>query len=190
MILDVAIFEKCFDFWGIDTLFNGARNEDIDNVLTNSCQHLLIGLLLTASFGCGDELIVLRGDNNGIDSHGVVAIVVFHRYLALCIGAEIGHHLPLAADARERNHQVVSQGERQRHVVVGLIIGITKHHTLVASTLIFCINTLNTAIDVGTLLVNGTENATAFRVEFIIGFGITNMGNSVARHGLQVGPSV
>ena len=54
----------------------------------------------------------------------------------------------------------MSQVQTHGHVVLRLIGGVAKHHALVAGSLFVLITIVNTTVDVGTLLVNGTEDAT------------------------------
>ena len=76
--------------------------------------------------------------------------------------------------------------ERNGHIVARFVGGITEHHALVTSALVFLVFAVNTAIDVATLLMNGREDSTGVAVELIFRFGITNLVDGAASHRLQV----
>ena len=82
------------------------------------------------------------------------------RHLALCVRTEIGHHLAFLADVGQRSHNEMGQVERHRHIVLCLIGGIAKHHALVASSLVIIVLAVHAAVDIGTLLVDGSQDAT------------------------------
>ena len=72
--------------------------------------------------------------------------------------------------------------EGERHIVFSLICGITKHHSLVASTLIHRVFTFHATIDVRTLFMNGTQHATRVTFKHILTLGIANTFNHLASH--------
>ena len=76
--------------------------------------------------------------------------------------------------------------ERNGHIVARFVGGITEHHALVAGALVFFVFTVDTTIDVATLLMNGREDSTGVAVELIFRFGITNLVDGAASHRLQV----
>ncbi len=78
---------------------------------------------------------MLGGDNDGIDTNGLVAVVVLDGYLTLGIGAQVSHLPALLANMRKGIDYRMRHIERERHVVLRLCGGITEHHTLVARTL-------------------------------------------------------
>ena len=80
----------------------------------------------------------------------------------------------------------MGQVERDGHIVLRLIGGITKHHTLVASTLLVLVAVVDTTIDVGTLLMDGTEDTTRVAVELVLRLRIADALDGVAGNGLQV----
>ena len=86
IVLDVIIEQAC-DALVVD-YFEGARDEDVDHILADALLHGLVRV----------KLVVLRADDNGVDAHRAVVVVVFDGHLALRIGAQIGHHPALAAD--------------------------------------------------------------------------------------------
>ena len=78
------------------------------------------------------------------------------------------------------------QVERKRHIVLRLIGSISKHHTLVASTLVHRILTLHTAVDVGTLLMNGREHATRITLKHVLTLRITNLIDYLTSYELEI----
>ena len=82
----------------MDALLDEAGDEDADNIVANLLEHEFVGLLLAASFGGADEIVVLRADHDGVNALCHALVVVFHGHLALRVGAQIGHLLALAAD--------------------------------------------------------------------------------------------
>ena len=171
---DVALLEKRFDLGGVHSFAENARNENLDHIFANLREHAPIGLGLAAGFLGRDEFVVLGAHHNGVDATGAAVVIVFHRDLALGVGAQIGHHLPFATNVGQHDENVVRQRKRQGHVTVGLVVGITEHHALVAGALQFRRFALHTAIDVVALLVNGGEDAAAFGVELVFGLGVAD----------------
>ena len=45
-----------------------------------------------------DEVVVLRGDHDGVDAHGQAVVGILYGDLALGVGPQVGHYLALAAD--------------------------------------------------------------------------------------------
>ena len=82
------------------------------------------------------------------------------------------------------------QVECERHVVIGLVGSIAEHHTLVSGTLLFGVGTAHTHIDVLTLGVQRGQNTATLRLELVLGFGITDIGDRLADDLLDVHPSV
>ena len=78
------------------------------------------------------------------------------------------------------------QVERQWHIGFGLVGGIAKHHTLVASALLFFVGTAHATVNVAALLVNGGKDTTRLAVEFILRLGVANLFDGAASDGLQV----
>ena len=127
-----------------------ARHEDVDDVVTYLCEHLLV---------VGHELVVLGAHHDGVDALGHTLVAVLNGHLTLRVGTQIGHHLALAANVGERAHDELCQVKRHRHVVFCLVGGVTEHHALVAGTLLVLLLTADAAVDVAALLVDGGEDA-------------------------------
>ena len=139
-------------------------------------QHLLILV----------KLVVLCRDNDGVDTLWDAGIAVLDGHLTLGIGTQIGHLPTLLTDVGQGTHDEMCQVEGDRHEVFRLVSGIAEHHALVTGTLLFFIAVVNTAVDVGTLFVDGTENTARVTVELVLRFRITNALDGVAGNGLQV----
>lgn len=104
-------------------------------------------------------------NDDGIDAHRAVVLVVFDSHLALGIGAEISHVYTLAADFGKGHHQRVAQRERQGYIERRLVGGVAEHHALVSGALLEGLVALNATVDVGTLLVHGKQHAARVAVE-------------------------
>ena len=57
--------------------------------------------------------------------------------------------------------------EGERHEILSLVDGITKHHTLVAGPLIDTLSAAHTSVDVATLFMYGGEDAEGVAVETV-----------------------
>ena len=79
---------------------------------------------------------MLRGYNDGTNTQRLVVVAVLYGYLALGVGAQVGHLLALLANLRQCLHNEMRKVERSGHVIVGLVAGIAEHHTLVAGSLL------------------------------------------------------
>ena len=97
-----------------------------------------------------------------VSTQGAVVLVILDGDLTLRVGAQVGeraalalpsHLLGLAANLGELYEQAVREVEREGHVVGGLVAGIAEHHALIAGTLTLGLLALDTAVDVGALLV-------------------------------------
>ena len=80
----------------------------------------------------------------------------------------------------------MSQVERNGHQVLRLVGGIAEHHTLVACTLLVLIAIIYTAVDILTLLMDGSQDTTGITIKLVFGLGIANSLNGVTSNGLQV----
>ena len=184
MIGDVTL-EQSTDGSVFD-LTDHTRYQDVLHVVFDLREHLVVSLFLTQRVGRLDKIIMLGGDHDGVDALRTAVITVFHRHLTLGIRAEIGHLNTFTTDGGKRAEDMMAQVECQRHVVLGLIRGITEHHALVAGALIFWIHTLHALVDVLALLMNGGEHTAALGVELIFGFSVAYATYRLTCHFLQV----
>ena len=93
-----VIIEQCQYFPTQLCLYTWDKN--IDNVVANLCQHRLIIV---------KEVIVLRANNNRINTKWNTSITIFNRHLTLCIRTKISHLLSFTANFRQGLHQQVRQ---------------------------------------------------------------------------------
>ena len=152
-----------------------ALDEDVAHVLADAGEHGLVGV----------ELVVLGGDDDGVNADGTVVVIIFDRHLALGVGAQIGHLPALAADGGQLDEQLVGQVDGQRHIVFGVAAGVSEHHALVAGALVVGVLALYAAVDVGRLLVDGREDAARAGVEHVFGLSVADAANHIARHVLH-----
>ena len=78
------------------------------------------------------------------------------------------------------------QFERQWHKIVGFAAGVTKHHSLVAGTLVHRVLAHNTAVNIRALFVNGRENTARIAVETVFSFCVTNAVDHFACNFLHI----
>ena len=130
--------------------------------------------------------VVLGRDNNRIYPLWDVVITIFNGHLALGVGTKISHLTSFLPDVSQCTHDKMCQIERHGHVVVGLIGCIAKHHALITGTLLFFALTVNTPVDIGTLLMNGRQDTAGVSVELIFRLGIAYSDDGLACDGLQV----
>ncbi|OAV63605.1 hypothetical protein Barb4_04943 [Bacteroidales bacterium Barb4] len=145
-----------------------------------------VSLLLCDAFGF-DEIIVLGGNNDGVDAQGNAAVIVFDCHLTLGIGTEIGQETGLFLSyGSQFFEQGVRQIQRQRHVVFRFRRGIAEHHPLVACSLIHRVGTFHALVNLRTLLVNGGKDAAGLRFKLIFAFGVTNLCNHIAHNSRHI----
>ena len=141
------------------------RNENLRDILLDPGEH---GGLI------GIEIIVLRRHHDGLHPQGRVIIGVLNRDLALAVRTQIAHLVALPAQLGEHLEQAMAQIERQRHVVVRLPAGVTEHHPLVTGPLFLGSRPLDPLVDVGALLVDGAQDATARGIEHVLTLGVAD----------------
>ena len=140
----------------VNLLFH-AGNEDIDDVVFDLGEHLLILV----------KFVVLGRNHDGIDALGNTLVGVLHCYLALGVRTQVCHLLAFLTDISQCAHDQVGQVETDRHIALCLIGCISEHHTLVAGTLFVFVSVVHTAVDVGTLLMDGTQDTARITVALV-----------------------
>lgn len=146
-VFDVVV-EQAEHLRRMNLLFN-LGNQDVNNVVSDNLSHrIVVG-----------KVVVLRRHNDSIDALGYIVVAVFHRHLALGIGAEIFHNLSLLAYLSQSPHDEMCQVDGHRHIVLSLVACISEHHSLVAGTLIVVVAVVDTTVDVVALLVDGRQDA-------------------------------
>ena len=103
---------------------------------------------------------MLGAYHNRVNALWDAIVAVLYRHLTLSVWTKIGHDLAFFADIGQRTHDQMCQIQTDRHVVLCLVGGVAEHHALVASTLFVLITIVNTTVDIGTLLVDGTQDTT------------------------------
>ena len=86
------------------------RDKYVLNVVEDSAEHSVVGnlLCLGRAVGWSYKFVVLSAHHDGVDAHRAMSFaVVFHRYLTFRVGAEVGHHLALAAYCSEFDKNLV-----------------------------------------------------------------------------------
>ena len=126
-------------------------------------------LRLVRAIGRLDELIVLRTQDDRIDTHGMVVLIILYRHLTLSIRSQVRHQLRLMlAYLSQLEEQRIREVERSRQIVGRLGRCLAKHHALVASSLLLRVGTVHTTVDVVTLIVDSTQYATATSVKAVL----------------------
>ena len=126
-----------------------AWDENVDDVGLDPGEHLLV---------VGIKLVVLCADHDGVDTLWDTIVAVLNGYLALRVGTQVSHLLAFFANLGQCAHQQVCQVERDGHITLCLVGGITEHHALVAGSLVLVVLTVYTAVDVDALLMNSCQD--------------------------------
>ena len=152
------------------------------DILGDTCLHRSVGYSLR--FGRGvrglDEVIVLGADDDGVDTLRLTFLGVLYRYLALGIGAKVGHEMKLfLANVSQLFEECVGEVERERHQRRSLTAGIAKHNPLVACALLLGSGALDSAVDVGTLTVDGREDTAAVGIEAVGTLVVADLADDV-----------
>ena len=134
----------------------------------------------------GIEFDMMGRYDDGVYAHGTVLLVVFDRNLRFGIGTQIRHFVLFSAYHCQLAQQQVREVERERHVVVGFVTGVTEHHSLISGTLIHGLGTFYSPVDVGRLLVYGREYSAGVAVEFIFAACVPDAVDDAAGDFVQV----
>ena len=131
--------------------------KNVDNIFANFCEHSFVVIVAGSILY---EIVVLGAYYDSVDTLRYTIVAIFYSNLALRVWTKISHLLALLADVGKSLHDELCKVEAYRHVVLSFVTSVTKHHTLVASTLVLVFFALNATIDVVALLMNGCENTT------------------------------
>ena len=137
----------------------------------------------------GDVRIVLRRNDDRVDPHRLVAIVLYCD-LRFAVRAKI-RNVAVLAQRGKVTHQIMRQHDRQRHQFLGIAARVPKHHALIAGTQplvavvgVFAGLSLERIVDaqrdVGRLLVDRDADAAGFRIESDGRFGIPDVFDHLA----------
>ena len=151
-------------------------NQDIQHIVLDGLQHRFIS----------GKLIMLRGDDDGINTLRNTIVTILYCYLTLGIRAQIGHLLSFLANLSKSTHNKMGKIQGYRHQVLCFICSVTKHHSLIASSLILVILTIHTTIDVIALLVNGCQDTAGVPIKLILCLRIADLLDGVTSYCLQV----
>jgi len=186
-VIDDLIIEQCQYFIMMDRS-NDTGHQDFDNVTTDDRQHFFVSFELCFGRVISrlNKVIVLRRNNNSINTDRSSVVVIFNRHLALGVRTEVGHHLFFAADISQHLQNAVCQIKRKRHIVFCLVRCIAEHHALIARTLFHRVLTLYATVDVGTLLMNGRKHTARVTFEHVLSFSVTDFLNHFTCDELEV----
>ena len=147
------------------------RNNSIDDMLNQ----------ILANLVKGDVLIMLGGDNNGINSYRL-AVLIGNSYLSLAIRAEIRQGAVLA-HLGQAACQTMCQRDWQRQELRRLIGSIAEHHALVTGTGSLCLvqitfpclqSLVNALGNIRRLLIQGNQNTAGISIKAELGTGIAD----------------
>ena len=142
-----------------------------------------------------DAVGVLRGDQDLLDLDRA-PVLIAHRDLRLAVGAQVGQHLGLA-HLREALGELVREGDRQRHELLGLVGRVAEHHALISRPgevelvlvggVVACLVCRVDALsDVGGLLVDRVDDRAGVAVEAVGGVVVADAAHGLARDFLDV----
>ena len=153
------------------------RDEDVDDVFPDLCQHTLIIIV---------ELIMLGRNHDRVDAQRCAVVIILYGYLTLCIRTQVSHHLTLLANLSQCLHQTVREIQCYRHIILCLVGSITEHHTLIAGALLLLVLTIHTTVDITALLVDGCQHTTGVAVKLIFTLRITDLLNRLTGDGIEI----
>ena len=139
---------------GVDVVFDIALDQFLRHArLDDAVDHVIVNFLVR------NVGTVLRGNHDGVDPHGTVA-VEFHGDLALAIGTQPSD-IVLLAQIGEAIENAVGQSDGQRHQFGRVIAGVAEHQSLIAGADIFALGRIfvHALGDVGALAVDASSTA-------------------------------
>ena len=139
--------------------------------------------------------IVLGREYHCIQS-GRLAVVVLYGHLGFPIRTQIFQR-SVFSHFRQLQTQFMSQRDRIRHIVLGLVGGETEHHTLIPGTdgldlgithLVFFgfQRFINAHGDIGGLLIDSSDHTAGFCIKTIFSSGVTDFLNRIAHDLLNI----
>jgi hypothetical protein len=121
------------------TEFEGARGVDPDGVVVvgellgnDRPDHVLDQVGLDHRITIDTRRVLGRHEHRG-EPHRSPGVVV-ERHLGLAVGAQVGHDVGLAHLGEALGH-AMSEPDRDRHQILGLVARVAEHHPLVAGAL-------------------------------------------------------
>ncbi len=121
--------------------------------------------------------IMLGGDQHGVQTNGLIVIVILNGHLGLAVRAQVRHFTGLDGPRSDGRRGDVPNRSEKRHQRRSLVGGVAEHHALIAGTL--CLVTFFAAGG-GLLIASQTGNAL---VDFgaLLGDGTTTPQESASR---------
>jgi len=127
---------------------------------------------------------VLGGDDDGLDPPGNPPFV-FDRDLGLAVRPEVGQGF-VFPDIAQAADELVGQGDRQRHELLGFPAGVAEHQALVAGALIVLAGFIDALGDVGRLFMNRRDDAARFIIESVFRLGVSDLLDGIAHDFLEI----
>ena len=155
-------------------------NQHPQDVSGNACLHFCVG---------HSEVVVLGGDDDGVNGFRHVTVGILDGYLAFGVGAQVLHGLALFADGGQFAEKQVADFQSQRHKVGRFVRGVAKHNALVTGALVFHVGLFNALVDVWGLLVDGAQDAARIGLKHVFALGVPNFADNVPGNflGVEVG---
>ena len=123
-----------------------------------------------------------------MDALRCARFIVFEGKLALGVRPQVGHRGGvLPPDGGQFLKDAVGEGQRERHIVVGLVAGVAEHNALVAGALFAVAVPVHAHCDVAALGLDDGHNATGVGVEAVFAPGIADAADGLAGDFLYVG---
>ena len=141
--------------------WDGLLNDFPENIFFQLCQR--------------DLGAVLAGNDHRVHAGGL-AVHIFHRHLALAVGAQVIQRA-VFPDFGQAAGQLVGHRDGKRHQLRSLIAGVTEHHTLIAGAGHLIVGAQR---DVGALAVNVGDDAAGVTVKAVLGTVIANAADDIA----------
>ena len=180
---DELVVKEHLNFLG--QFLHNTWQQDCFHVMLDAVHHLLVGLFLANAIGL-DELIVLSTYYYSVDANRLVGLVIIlNRHLTLSIRTKIRDNTTLAQGS-EFAQQHVCKVKRERHIVKSLVAGITKHHALIAGSLVLLAFAVHTTVDVATLLMYCREHTARVAIKLVLALSITYLIYDTTSHLHQV----
>ena len=140
--------------------------------------------------------IMLCGKNDSVQSCRLAILIVLYRNLSLSIRTKVSQ-CAILAHLGQLKCKLLCQCDRIRHILLGLICRITKHHTLISGAdrldllvihlVLFCFQRLiNTHCDIGRLLVNRCNDCAGICIKPIFSSCVANLTDRIADDLLNV----
>ena len=131
---------------------------------------------------------VLGGDDDRVDAHRAVVLVVLHSDLGLAVRTEIVERAVLAHLGQTARH-FMRERDGQRHKLARFVAGVAEHHALVSgavgeivalAALLALERLVDAHCDIGGLLVDGREHRAGLAVKAELRAVVADVAHNVA----------